>query len=119
MSTAYIPITISAKEGPVALFDVEAVAEVEYETSRRDGLTDWHVRDFRFDQTSYRYDAATGKTTYTKVAEVWCSDDLRPLLVKYLDRRDLEERLVSHLIDEGEISYSNGSLAADYHASVL
>ena len=119
MSTTYIPITISAKEGPVALFDVDCVAEIEYETNRRDGLTDWRVTDFRFDQVRSAYDATASQWIYTKISEVWCSDELRPLLMKYLDRRDLEERLVSHLIDEGEVCFSNGSVAADYRASVL
>ena len=117
MSTTYIPITVSIKE---ASFDVECVAEIEYETSRRDGLTGWRVTDFRYDQIRSAYDATASQWIYTKISEQWCSDEMRPVLMKYLDRRDLEERLVSHLIDEGELCFSNGSVAAaDYNASVL
>lgn len=118
MPTAYIKQHINYREGPCFIFEADPVVEVEYEVNPRDGLTEWHISDFRNDH--YRYErTADGDYKPVKVAEVWCSDELRVLYLKAIDRTALEEALIEQLAMDGELPYINDELRADYHAAVL
>lgn len=118
MGTAYIPITINAEDNGVFLFETECVAEIEFQTDRSDGLTGWHVSNLRFDKMNSDY--CNGVWTRHKVAEAWASKSLFNVLLPYVDQRDLEERLVEKLLEDGEIALpSSAALRADYHAAVL
>lgn len=118
MGTAYIQTTITAKEGVVVLFETECVAEIEYEIDGND-LCDWSIRDFRFDETEGRWNKIKGVYEYRKVGEAWCPDDLRAALTRYANRTKIEQRLIDHLTEAGELTLPGNSLRADYHASVL
>lgn len=117
MGTAYIDTTITAKEGGVCLFECEPTVEIEY-TTDRGALTDWHIRDFRFDCWDWRGSVAGGME-WAKVCEAWCPDYMRPILSQFADRTDIEEKLLDYLEHVGEIEYSGNRQRADYHAAVL
>lgn len=112
MGTAYIQTTIDEVEGGVSLY-CETHAEVEY-TVEGNELRDWHISDFRFDLTG-----RNSKGELVKTGEVWCADDLRPLLMRLVNKDAIEEKLIEHLFVEGELSYTGAALRADYHAQVL
>ena len=116
MGTAYIDTTITAEEGGVFLFETECVAEVEYELDNND-LYDWSIVDFRFDKTEGRWDGEVFKRV--KVAETWCPDDLRAILLRHVDHAFVQERLIDRLTDAGELTIVTAADRAAYHAGVL
>ena len=118
MSTAYLPITITAQEGPVTLFECECVAEVEYHVSARDGLTYWHVANLKFEETRAEWDDTDRVWRRRTVAAVWVPKTLFAVLLPHVDRAALEEQLVDLLLSSGEISYTAPAMRADYHAEV-
>ncbi len=118
MGTAYIETTITAEEGGVTLFETECVAEIDYETDRGE-LADWHIRDFRFDETKSRWDQKSGSFKRRVVSSTWCPDDLRPVLIRYADQADIEDALYEQLRASGELTYANEALRADYRSAVL
>ena len=117
MGTAYFPITISAQEGQVTLFECECVAEVEYHVTARDGLTDWHVSNLKFEKT--RWDVNRGVVNEVKVAEVWAPKQLYNILKPHIDQTALEAQLIDHLHNIGELSYTAPAMRADHHAAVM
>lgn len=118
MGTAYLPITITAQEGPVTLFECECVAEVEYHVSVRDGLTDWHVSNLKFEESRSEWDDTDRVWNRRKVAEAWAPKTLFAVLLDHIDATTLEEQLVDRLLSTGEISYAAPAMRADYHAGV-
>jgi hypothetical protein len=119
MATTYSPVTITAEEGPAFLFETECVAQVEYEIEDN-VVTQWTITDFRFDAETNVWDDTAGKWLRRAVASVWCPEELRPVLIKYIDRKRLDEDLHEKLFADGEIGLSNyAEEISDYHASVL
>lgn len=119
MGTAYLDCTIAAEEGSILLFECEPVAEVEYVIEGGE-LSGWHVADFRFDQYSWFSRPGVGVPEKRKTASAWCPEDLRAVLLRYLDKTAIEEALFEHLHEAGELrAESSASLSADYHARVL
>lgn len=116
MGTAYIETTVTAEEGGVFLFETDCVAEIEYELDNND-LYDWSIVDFRFDKTEGRWDGEVFRQV--KLAEVWCPDDFRSILLRHVDHAEVQERLIDRLTDAGELTLPGNSLRSDYHASVL
>lgn len=119
MGTAYIDVTITAFEGPVFMFEVECVAEVEYQLSKRDGIDGWHVSNLRFDKFTREWDDTTGTWNKKRVAEAWASKTLFNVLLPYIDQTEIEDRLTDLLLSTGELSYAGADMRADYAARVL
>ena len=119
MGTAYIDTVISVSDGGIILFEVECVAEVEYTTTRADGLEGWHVSNLRFDDTRTEWNDTEGVWQRRRIGEAWASKSLFNVLLPHIDQRELEEELVEHLYATGELAYANPCLRADYHAAVL
>lgn len=118
MGTALIKTTITAEEAGVFLFETECVAEVEYELDGND-VYDWSITDFRFDKTEGHWNKAATAFEYRKIGEAWCPDDLRAALIRYANSVEIEERLIEHLTEAGELTLPGSTLRADYHAGVL
>lgn len=118
MGTVYFPITITAQEGPVTLFECECVAEVEYHVAARDGLADWHVSNLKFEETRGEWDDTDQVWRRRTVAEVWAPKQLYNILKPYIDQTALEAKLVDLLTSTGELAYAAPSLRADHHAAV-
>ena len=116
MGTAYIETTVSVDLGPVHLFEVDCTAEIEYIVDAGE-LVDWHIRDFKFEKR--RPISQSGNVIWMKVAEAWCSDNLRPVLIEHADKDAIEERLAAKLFSEGEMYSPCEELRRDYHARVL
>lgn len=119
MGTAYLPITIAVQEGQVTLFECECVAEVEHHVTARDGLTDWHVSNLRFEETRAEWNDTDRVWTRCKLAETWAPKPLFNILLAHIDQTALEAQLVDLLLATGELSYSSPAMRADYHASVI
>lgn len=119
MGTAYLPITIAVQEGQFTLFECEPVAEVEYHVSSRDGLTDWHVSNLRFDDDKRVWSDTDQAWITVKAGEVWAPKAWFNLLLPHIDQTALEAQLVDHLLATGELSYSSPAMRADYHAAVI
>ena len=118
MGTAYINCDITAVLGGVTLFQIEAVAEVEYEVDAGD-LTDWRIRDFKFEEFRTRHDSSSNTYRRVKIAEAWCPDVLRPTLMEYVDRDTLEQDLVDQLMVSGEMYCQSEAQRRSYHSAVL
>lgn len=117
MGTAYIETTVTAEEGGVHLFEIECVAQVEYELLDND-LYDFSITDFRFDKIESRWDGEIFRRL--KVAEVWCPDDLREILFRFADYNFIQDALIERLHDTGELTVTAHQFErADHHARVL
>jgi hypothetical protein len=116
MGTAYIEASITAEEGSVCLFQTDCLAEVEYTISGNE-LCDWHISNLKFEQHAHEWE--DGELQWRKKAEAWCPADLLKPLIARIDQNEIEEALLERLYSEGELSYANASLRADYHAEVM
>lgn len=118
MGTAYIAVTIEPREDRVTLFQVEAIAEVEYQTDCGE-LHDWHVSNFKFIEERSYWDDTARVWTRRKIAECWAPKAIKEFLLEHIDNEYVENMLVEQLTAAGEIAYITPGLRADYHASVL
>lgn len=118
MGTAYFPITITAQEGQVTLFECDCVAEVEYHVTARDGLTDWHVSNLKFEETRGEWDNTDQVWRRRVVAETWAPKQLFNILKPHIDQAALEAELVERLTSTGELAFTGTAMRADHHAAV-
>lgn len=120
MGTAYVDITIEAKDGPYVLFQADCTAEVEYEIDAG-ALAGWHVRDLRFDHHAYRYSPDQRGAVRVKVAETWAKDhdNLLKLLLPYINRTQIEDPLLDQLTATGELVMSAAAQCAHHQVRVL
>ena len=116
MGTAYIDTTITVDQGGVFMFEVECAAEVDYELDNNQ-LYDFEITRFRFDKTEGRWNGEV--FTRVTIATAWCPADLQEILIPFADYAAIEQRLIDHLTDIGELTLpASADLRADHHAAV-
>lgn len=89
----YIPVTATIYEDGVCLFETDCEARIEYEIV--DGLPDWDISEFHFNDTK------DGKPVYTKIARHM---PLFHILYDAVNREWLHEQVMDAVIDNGEIN---------------
>lgn len=98
--------------------DIECEAEVEYDIDGGE-LASWRITDFRFPR--YRTDRVDGAYKAVKTGTYgYCPDSLRPALLEFADKDQIETDLIDRLVMSGDLyAPSDADMAADYHARVL
>lgn len=118
MPTAYIDCTVTAMIREICLFEADVVAEVEYHIDAGE-LVEWGISNFKAVKEKVEVDPTTYVRRTKKLDECWVPDAFQKVLLDYVDKDALEEKLVEQLYADGELYYANDELRRDYHARVL
>lgn len=107
-----IQTTIEIEKDGVCLVQQDVTVSVDY--TIRDGEVSWVVDQYIMEGVKF----VGGKPEFVDCA---APEVLAKVFDAYLDKADIEEKLIERLLDDGELSLdeSSVSLAADYHSRVL